>query len=208
MNGSRWRGADWATLGDSITAAGGYQPLVQQALGFARADNFGRGGCPLTAGSDRDEGATVHMGRRLEEPYDCMTIFAGTNDYRLSMPLGELRPAGGVFDDRTFIGAYQTLVEQLQSRYPLSRINLWTPLQRDKDGYDCERRNEVGCLLADYAAASLRVGQAYALPVLDLYTVSGFNKLTLDTFTSDRLHPNEAGFRRIADTAISFLGAI
>lgn len=208
MGNARWQGASWATLGDSITAAGGYQPLVQAALGFASVDNFGRGGCPMTAGSDRDDGATVHMGSCLERMYDCLTIFAGTNDYRLGMPLGELRPIGSAFDDHTFCGAYQSLVEQLLARDPGCRINLWTPLQRDKDGFDSETRNDRGCLLADYAAAVGEIGRAYALPVLDLYTVSGFNKLTLDHFTYDRLHPNEAGYRRIAATAIPFLEAI
>ncbi|WP_214628798.1 SGNH/GDSL hydrolase family protein [Paenibacillus agaridevorans] len=208
MGNNRWQGASWATLGDSITAAGGYQPLVQAELGFAKVDNFGRGGCPMTAGSDRDDGATVYMGRSLEQAYDCLTIFAGTNDYRLNMPLGALRPIGSAFDIHTFFGAYQSLIEELLTRYPLCRMNLWTPLQRDKDGYDSEKRNDKGCLLADYAAAVQSIGQAYALPVLDLYAVSGFNKLTLDSFTNDRLHPNQEGYRRIAQTAASFLAAI
>ncbi|MFS0723113.1 SGNH/GDSL hydrolase family protein [Paenibacillus sp. 1P07SE] len=208
MGGPRWQGASWATLGDSITAAGGYQPLVQTALGFAQVDNFGRGGCPMTAGSDRDDGATVFMGRYLEQAYDCLTIFAGTNDYRLNMPLGELKPIGSTFDDHTFFGAYQSLIEELLTRNPLCRMNLWTPLQRDKDGYNSEKHNGQGCLLADYAAAVQTIGHAYALPVLDLYAVSGFNKLTLAHFTDDRLHPNQAGYRRIAEAAASFLAAI
>ena len=113
----RWRGRSWATLGDSITAANGYQPLVAEALAFGRVGNYGRSGCPMTAGSDRDEGATVYMGDRLEGAYDCVTIFAGTNDYRLGLPLGELRPVGRApYDIRTFCGAYQKLVEGLLSR--------------------------------------------------------------------------------------------
>lgn len=208
MGNTRWQGASWATLGDSITAAGGYQPLVQAALGFAQVDNFGRGGCPMTAGSDRDEGATVFMGQCLEQTYDCLTIFAGTNDYRLNMPLGALRPIGAEFDDHTYFGAYQSLIEMLLARDPLCRMNLWTPLQRDKDGYDSEKRNDKGFLLADYADAVQAIGRAYALPVLDLYAVSGFNKLTLNSFTHDRLHPNQDGYRRIAQAAVSFLAGI
>ncbi|WP_158299379.1 SGNH/GDSL hydrolase family protein [Paenibacillus antri] len=200
----RWAGKSWATLGDSITAANGYQPLVAAALGFGKVDNYGKSGCPLTAGSDRDHGATVHVGLGMEPAYDCVTIFAGTNDYRLNMPPG----ADGERDIRTFRGAYVTLVESILSRNPACRLSLWTPLQRDKDGYDHERANEIGHRLLDYADAIREIGAAYALPVLDLYTESGFNKLTLDALTSDRLHPNEAGHRRIAQMASAFLSRL
>ncbi|MFH5184251.1 SGNH/GDSL hydrolase family protein [Paenibacillus sp. TAB 01] len=79
------------------------------------------------------------------------------------------------------------------------------PLQRDKDGYDIYRVNEAGHRLAEYAEAVREIGLAYALPVLDLYAVSGFHKLTLPVLTRDGLHPNEAGYRRIAGLAASFL---
>ncbi|MNN90606.1 hypothetical protein D3C81_2085820 [compost metagenome] len=49
------------------------------------------------------------------------------------------------------------------------------------------------------------IGRRYAIPVLDLYAESGITKLTLDHFTSDRLHPNQAGHERIASIAASFL---
>ncbi|MBB3153816.1 lysophospholipase L1-like esterase [Paenibacillus endophyticus] len=48
----------------------------------------------------------------------------------------------------------------------------------------------------------------YALPVLDLYAESGITRLILDYFTHDRLHPNEAGFQRIAEMAVPFLERI
>ncbi|CAG7609471.1 hypothetical protein PAESOLCIP111_01172 [Paenibacillus solanacearum] len=201
----RWRGRSWCTLGDSITAANGFQPLLKEALGFASIRNEGRGGCSMTAGGDRDAGSTVRVGTAITECFDCVTIFAGTNDYRLNKPLGQLKPVGGPFDVFTFYGAYQTLIEHLLTLHPASRLNLWTPLQRDKDGYDMYHANEEGRLLADYADAVVAVGKVYALPVLDLYATSGFSKLTLDVFTSDRLHPNEAGHRRIADLAATFL---
>lgn len=50
--GMKWKGKSWLTLGDSITAANGYQPLVQAELGFARVGNLGKGGCPMTAGGE------------------------------------------------------------------------------------------------------------------------------------------------------------
>ena len=197
----RWRGKSWATLGDSITEVNGYQPLVAAALGFQTVHNLGRRGCPLTAGGDRDEGATVHAGRLIDKRCDCVTIFAGTNDYRLNRPLGVM----DVKDIYTFIGAYITLIESVLNANPYCRLNLWTPLQRDKDGYDSTRPNEWGHRLLDYVLAVRELGQVYALPVLDLYAESGMNRLTLPFLTEDGLHPNEAGHARIASLASAFL---
>ncbi|WP_165452495.1 SGNH/GDSL hydrolase family protein [Paenibacillus thalictri] len=198
---SKWAGKTWGTLGDSITAANGYQPLVQDALGFSRVHNYGVGGCPMTAGGERDYGATTHVGRSIENTLDCVTIFAGVNDFRLDKPLGAI----GTLDPCTFYGAYASLIEDILVKNPLCRLNLWTPLHRDKDGYDIHYVNAAGYRLCDYAEAVAALGRIYALPVLDLYAQSGLNKLTLSNFTTDGLHPNEAGHRRIADMAISFL---
>jgi lysophospholipase L1-like esterase len=198
---SKWAGKTWATLGDSISAANGYQPLVSGKLGFANVVNVAQSGCPMAAGGDRDYGATVHMGKTLETVPECVTIWAGTNDYRLGKPLGSLDGR----DIYTYYGAYVTLVEELLTRNPAARLNLWTPLQRDKDGWDTEFVNEAGYRLTDYVEAVKAIGRRYAIPVLDLYAESGITKLTLDYFTSDRLHPNQAGHERIASIAASFL---
>jgi lysophospholipase L1-like esterase len=202
---NKWHGKTWATLGDSITHANGYQPIVQEALGFSQVANYGRGGCSMTAGGERDEGSTYRVGMGLPEKYDLITIFAGTNDFRLDKPLGAIRQIGVKQDEYTFIGAYQAVVEHLLTVNPSCRLCLWTPLHRDKDGFDIYSVNAAGYRLEDYVYAIKQLGRIYALPVLDLYMVSGINKLTLDTFTSDRLHPNEAGYARIAGIAASFL---
>lgn len=197
----KWHGRSWGTLGDSITAANGYQPLVGAVLGFAEVHNYGHSGSPMTAGGATDEGSTVKVGCAIDTPLDCITIFAGTNDYRLDKPLGNLSGK----DPLTFNGAYMTLIEHILTNNPGCRLNLWTPLQREKDGYDIDRPNEEGHYLSDYVKAVLELGRRYGLPVLDLYAESGMNKLTLPFFTDDGLHPNHRGHERIAAMAISFL---
>lgn len=205
MCGSQADGqGSWATLGDSISAAGGYQPLVCAEAGFAAMLNHAVSGCPMAAGGERDYGATVHAGRALQDIPDCVTIFAGTNDFRLDKPLGSIEER----DIYTFCGAYATLIEDLLTRRPEARLNLWTPLQRDKDGWDTTFVNGAGFRLPEYAKAVREIGAYYALPVLDLYAESGITRLTLDYFTHDGLHPNEAGFQRIARLAIAFLERI
>jgi lysophospholipase L1-like esterase len=200
----KWVGKTWGTLGDSITEAGGYQPLVQAELGFARVINYGKSGCPMTAGGDRDYGATTHIGKGIDTTLDCVTIFAGVNDFRLGKPIGEL----GTDDIHTFYGAYTSVIEDILTKNWACRLSLWTPLQRDKDAYDIFYVNEAGHRLSHYVDAIVAIGQQYALPVLNLYAESGLTKLTLPYFTSDGLHPNEAGHRRIADMAAPFLARL
>jgi lysophospholipase L1-like esterase len=201
---SKWSGLSWGTLGDSITAANIYQPLVSEALGFSRVLNYGQSGCPMTAGGPTDHGATVQIGRSIDATLDCVTIFAGVNDFRLSKEIGTMASKNNL----TFYGAYQTLIEDILIKNPLCRLSMWTPLHRDKDGYDIHYVNEAGHKLSDYAAAIQDIGCTYALPVLNLYVESGFNKLTLKHLTADGLHPNEAGHRRIASMAVSFLNRL
>ncbi|RTE10625.1 SGNH/GDSL hydrolase family protein [Paenibacillus whitsoniae] len=201
---SKWTGKSWGTLGDSITEAGGYQPLVQAELGFARVVNYGKSGCTMTAGGERDYGATTHIGKAIDTSLDCVTIFAGVNDFRLDKPLGEL----GTGDIYTFYGAYASVIEDILTKNPACRLSLWTPLQRDKDQYDIFYVNAAGHRLSDYADAVVAIGRRYALPVLDLYAESGFNSWTLPHFTSDGLHPNETGHRRIADMVVPFLNRL
>lgn len=201
MGESRWQGKTWGTLGDSITAAFGYQPIVQKEVGFLEVLNYGVSGRPMTAGGETDAGATVHVGKRLDPTLDCVTIFAGVNDFRLNKPIGEL----GTFDESTFLGAYASVVEHIIGQNPKVTLSVWTPLQRDKDGYDVHYVNEAGHRLIDYAEAVKLIGHTYSLPVLDLYSLSGFTKETLPMYTSDGLHPNEAGQHRIAFIVSQFL---
>ena len=48
----------------------------------------------------------------------------------------------------------------------------------------------------------------YAIYVLDLNRVSGINKITMATITSDLLHPNALGYALTARQMASFLNSI
>lgn len=46
------------------------------------------------------------------------------------------------------------------------------------------------------------IGNMYALPVIDIYGISGICKRNINTYTTDTIHPNELGRQKIANKII------
>ena len=199
---NRWSQKSWLTLGDSITKANGYQPIVKERLGFSKVDNKGING--QTMAYQNTNKSTYYIGKNINyKEYDLVTIFIGTNDFRYNKKLGKL--SNNQYDETTFIGAYQLLIEKILKSNKDIDLVLITPLQRSKDGYDINFTNEAGCKLIDYVNAIKDLGKKYSLPVLDLYSNSGFTNNTISVYTRDNLHPNEKGYKIIAQKIYSFL---
>ena len=199
---NRWSQKSWLTLGDSITKANGYQPIVKERLGFSKVDNKGING--QTMAYQKTNKSTYYIGKDINyKQYDLVTIFIGTNDFRYNKKLGKL--SNNEYDQATFIGAYQLLIEKILKSNKDIDLVLITPLQRSKDGYDINFTNEAGYKLIDYVNAIKDLGRKYSLPVLDLYSNSGFTNNTLSVYTRDNLHPNEKGYKIIAQKMYSFL---
>jgi lysophospholipase L1-like esterase len=220
---SKWKHAVWHVIGDSITwqdkhiyadlktIAKGYQTIVDKKVKFSEVRNAGISGASMAKSSNfpTANGSLCAAGIDPAVSYsdvDLITLFAGTNDFKLNVPLGTLGQIGDTaFDDTTFYGAYRMLVEYLLTSKPTIKIYLFTPLQRDNSGYDVNYTNSAGYKLIDYVNAVKEVGQMYGLPALDLFATSGFTALTLNTYTRDGLHPNDIGYERIADIIKGFI---
>ena len=201
----KWNGKVWLTLGDSITKANGYQPIVKEKLGFSIVENKGING--QTMAKQKTNQSTYSIGKNIDyKEYDLVTIFIGTNDYRYNKRIGEIEENNKkIYNESTFIGSYQMLIERILMSNPYIDIVLITPLQRTKDGFDINHKNEVNSKLIDYVDAIKSLGQKYSLPVLDLYSTSGFTKQTMSIYTRDNLHPNKIGYEKIAEKIWRFL---
>ena len=201
----KWNQKGWLTLGDSITKANGYQPLVKEKLGFSKVENKGMNG--QTMAYQKTNKSTYAIGKNIDyKKYDLVTIFIGTNDYRYNKKLGKIQENNkNIHDESTFIGSYQMLIEKILSSNPYIDLVLITPLQRTRDGYDINYTNEAGHKLIDYVNATKALGKKYSLPVLDLYSTSGFTNQSMKIYTRDDLHPNKKGYERISDKIYRFL---
>lgn len=145
----------------------------------------------------------------LDKDVDVVVVFGGVNDF------GHGDAPFGTMADRTedtFYGALHELYTRLIERYPQGRIIVMTPLHyTEEENWIRSDGTKRECLLNDYIQAIRQVAEYYALPVLDLYAISGLQPQVpaiREEFMPDGLHPNDAGQVRIADCLESFLKAL
>lgn len=114
----------------------------------------------------------------------------------------------------TFRGRINILLDYLKDNYPDAQIILMTPLHRGfadfKVGDNMQPEetfgNPSGLHIEDYVNVVREASSVWSVPVIDLFAESGLFPIK-DSFakffkneTSDRLHPNSLGHRRLADT--------
>ena len=205
IKNNSWENKRWITLGDSITRTGGYQKNLLETLKFSKIDNKGING--QTMAHQNKNISTWDLGKNIDyKDYDLATIFIGTNDFRYHKPLGKIESINSDnFDDKTFIGAYQLLLNRINSSNPHAKIVLITPIQRNKDGFDIHHFNEENNQLIDYVNAIKKLAHLYSLPVIDLYAESGITSDNIKFYTKDGLHPNEEGYKILSKIIQNFL---
>ena len=210
---TRWTGKKCAAFGDSVTwydgqtynlntkesgiTVKGFPSYMREELGLT-VDNYGISGYTTPQICTKIKGTDISN-------YDMITILAGINDFRdhASEVVGEVLPIGSTFDEATFAGAYQSMIESILTRRPDVKIYIFTPFKVWYQNLE---------ITEDYIDVIKEIGKTYGIPVLDLYSNSGFNKLTKATFIVDDLskvafefHPSTIGYKRISELIIPFL---
>jgi lysophospholipase L1-like esterase len=183
-------------LGDSITGSPGcWRALLWQMLPAARVDfvgtlpaqgcgfaydgeNEGHGGALVTAVADQNQ----LVGWLAATGPDVVLMHFGTNDAWSARPTA------------TILAAYTKLVGQMRASNPAMRIVVaqLIPLNPSSCGECAQRVVDLNAAIPGWAT-SLSTA-ASPITVVDQWT--GFNTAT---DTSDGVHPNDLGARKIAD---------
>ena len=207
-------------LGDSITAGSGitdkengiyWQQLAR--LSGAECIGYGISGHRIARQQKDENNGRVPYADRVESldpDADIIVVFGGTNDF------GHGDAPLGTFADRTtdtFYGALHVLCLKLIERYPASQVVIMTPLHRcsENDGPFNEYGVRLQTNLEGYVNIIQEVAAYYAIPVLDLFRVSGIQPnvpVLRERYMPDGLHPNDAGAERIAHKLYSFLKSL
>jgi lysophospholipase L1-like esterase len=143
----------------------------------------------------------------MAEDADKVFVFGGTNDY------GHGRLVLGRVAERvpnTFCNELRLLIEDLCVKYGKEKLCFILPIHRfDEDGYACkgEFGNEIGASLAEYVNAMHQIIKEYNIEIIDLYN-NGIPKPTVNTgdnYTVDGVHPNDNGYKLIAEEICKYL---
>jgi len=209
------KGKKMNVIGDSITQGVGtsakefiFVDRLAAAEGFEVVRNYGVSGTRIANqpfGGDNYGGAFTERYKTMDDDADIIAVFGGTNDYgHGTAPIGK-------FDDRTvdtYYGAWHVLLSGLMDKYPEAIIFVMTPLHRANESYPSPFNGKPLSLYVDIIK---EVAAYYAVPVLDLHTMSGIqpnHALNRKLYCPDGLHPNDAGHKLIADRVAGFLKAL
>ncbi|GAA0945048.1 cellulose binding domain-containing protein [Virgisporangium aurantiacum] len=186
-------------LGDSITAAPGcwraYLWQQLQAAGYTNTDFVGtaRGdGCGFTY-DDNHEGHSGFLATGIASQNQLPPWLAATNPDIVIMHLGTNDMWGGQTPVSTVLGAYTTLVNQMRANNPNMKIIVAQILPMGPPACTACTQAVVNLNAAIPGWANGLTTSQSPIVVVDQWT--GFN---ITTDTGDGVHPNDAGFRKMA----------
>lgn len=228
---SQWKGKRVAFLGDSMTDPRRvgttciYWEYLTELLGIT----------PSVYGISGNQWDGIYkqalkLKAEKGSEVDAILIFAGTNDFSHSTPMGEffaetLRQTNyngeqvmrkyrtAIVNDTTFCGRINKVMAYLKENYPTQQIIIMTPIHRGFAQFratnvqpDENFANGQGRYVESYVETLKQAGAVWAVPVIDLYSLSGLYPMTdaqaiyFANKETDRLHPNALGDYRLAKT--------
>lgn len=164
------------TIGDSLTF-GGWGNTTSKIL-QTNYTNRAKNGAHLIGPTEND-GYMVYQSTLVSEKCDLCCIMGGTNDSTdiVAGKIGEL----GTKDKTTYLGCYQTIIENLYEKNPKMAIFILTPPRR----FDSTNAEYLKTLNDECK----KLGEYYGIPVIDVYNNLGLNTITKSVLlNSDGLH--------------------
>lgn len=201
-------------VGDSITyglhatdSSHSYPSIIAKRAGV-KVFNEGISSATWQNGSANDSISLVS--RSLDIDFtrgNTVVLFAGTNDFAQNLPIGKSDDT----TDKTLFGAINDTLKNIYAKNSKADVRLIAPMWRARinDATKFEdietTANSLGLYLKDYVDAILEIGNKYHLPVLDLYHKLNINQLNYSAWLADGLHPNDDGYKKLANIIGKFV---
>lgn len=196
--------AKWCSIGTSITWYNshpnrfkeGYQTRVLKKLKFREFANVGvNGGC-------------VSSAPKSVVPADVYTIEHGVNDWGHSVKPGTIDDYANDTANGTFAATYRKLIDRIREVNPKAKVVLCTPRKAYGFGSYLPKAGgepKNGIYLEEYAKVVREIAAREGFPVADFYANCGENEELPSLSIDVALHPNDAGYERMADELVSAL---
>lgn len=220
-------GSIFTSYGDSITALNTWQEYMNSYYGFTTMYNRGIGGTtatetasvaavtldgeyisrpgsgtyppPGTEGVDYiiidSSGSNTERVDTIPVDTQLLTVFFGANDAVTAQPLGTVNDAGVA----TFYGAWNNMVTNIFARVPLATV-----VFIDLFSHDTETTYPSN--FEDYREAIRVISKKWKIALVEL-SETGINSNNINDYTSDGIHPNDAGSLKIANAVIGALNS-
>lgn len=182
------------------TRAIGYQTYLRSAFG-CKISNQGISGQN-----------TKQIGARSKSfdysDYSLVTFLAGVNDFGQSRAIGTVQTIGSSFDENTYCGAYQSMLEDVLKRFPTLRIGIIIP-------YKVWNTQLGGLMPREFTDKLVEIAKLYSIPYLNLYDEAQINEVNKDVLFVDdtsqvpyQYHLNNEGYQMISRHIVSFVNQI
>lgn len=124
-----------------------------------------------------------------------LTVMAGTNDWGYHIPLGTSTDAASDADENTFWAAWKSFFEKVAIRLPNCTVVVLNIPYRQNEA---TTTNNLGNYLEDYRNVIRLVCDMYEMPCIETDNV-GIDNVNWSTYSTDAIHPNNAGLKLIGE---------
>lgn len=186
-------------LGDSITVGFGsttgndFVSLVEDELNFQESINYAVGGAQISK-VGAYSASFIDIAATMDTDADYVVVFGGVNDLYSLVSIGSSSDTDPTV---SFYGGLNTLFTFLDTTYPTATIIIASPFSGG------------GANTSLYRNAMLNRSNHYEFHFLDIKNLVTFdleNSLEdRETYAVDIIHPNDNGYRHLADIFTSFL---
>lgn len=190
--------------GDSLTEKNqhyskGYYEWMQEILGFASYNNYGKSG--FTLGDIYDKINTIN------DTADCIFVMGGTNDQTWDVNLGEwgdtiIGEREGYPDSSkgSSYGSIYSICSLLKTKYPTKFCMFITPHFQNTYKHDDGVTTNY-----DISKAIKQTCEKFAIPVYDNYVYSGIYTPNLSSWTTDGCHWNDKAHEMVGKNISQYL---